>query len=75
MSIHGINTLMSDLNSVKEDQLPSQTHHKEEAKGRIKSDATDRKAIRSKLDLTIDPFDLEQHPKIGLVNVVTGKVV
>jgi hypothetical protein len=25
--------------------------------------------------LTIDTFDLEQHPKIGLVNVVTGKVV
>jgi hypothetical protein len=29
MGIHGINTLMADLNSVKEDQLPSQTHHKE----------------------------------------------
>ena len=25
--------------------------------------------------MTIDPFDLEQHPKIGLVNVMTGNVV
>ena len=29
MSIHAINTLMADINTVNNDEVPSQTHHKE----------------------------------------------
>ena len=53
---------------------PSQTYHKEEMLGRIKSDAQDRNALHEKIELSIYTFDPEQH-HVGLVNVVTGKVV
>ena len=75
MSIHAINTVMSDLNTIDDNEVPSQSYHKEESKGRIKTDATDRNALKEKLDMSIDPLDPEQHPEDGLVNIVTGKVV
>ena len=75
MSIHAINTVMADMNTIDNDEVPSQTHHKEESKGRIKTDAADRNALKEKLGMSIDPLDPEQHPEDGLINVVTGKVV
>ena len=56
------------------DRECSQTYHKEEMPGRIKSDAQDSNALREKIELSIAPLDPEQHQD-GLVNVVTGKVV
>ena len=53
---------------------PSQTYHKEEMPGRIKSDAQDRNALREKIELSIESLDPEQHQD-GLFNVVTGRVV
>ena len=50
-----------------------QTHHKEEAIGRIKIDQLDRKKIRDTLDLCIDPMDDTSHPDGKLLNIVTGQ--
>ena len=52
----------------------SQTHHKEEAKARIQTDAKDRKALRDKLEVYIDPLNTENNQE-GLVNIVTGQVL
>ena len=48
--------------------------HIEETAAGIKGDDQDRKALRDKLELCIDPLDPEQHPD-GLMNIVTGQVV
>ena len=55
--------------------MSSQRYHKEESRGRIKTDAIDRNALKDKIEMSIDPLDPEQHPENGLVNIVTGKVV
>lgn len=75
MSIHAINTVMSGINTIDEVGDESQSHHKEESKGRMRTDTRDRKALREKLSMVIDPLDPEQHLKDGLVNIVTGNVV
>ena len=74
-SIHACNVIINDLSKIRDRECsPSQTYHKEEMPGRIKSDAQDRNALREKIERSIDPLDPEQHQG-GLVNVVTGKVV
>jgi len=50
-----------------------QEKHKEENKGRIKSDAKDRESIRRKLELCIDPLDPTKHQQT-IVNVATGQL-
>ena len=74
-SLHTCNVIVNDLNKMRDRECsPSQTYHKEEMPGRIKSDAQDRKALREKIELSMYTLDPEQHQD-GLVNVVTGKVV
>ena len=51
-----------------------QTHHKEEAKATVKTDTKDRKALRDKLEVCIDPLHPEDNQQ-GLVNIVTGQVL
>ena len=51
-----------------------QMTHKEEALARMKSDEVDRRALRDKLAMCIDPLNTEEHPR-GLVNIVTGEVM
>ena len=51
-----------------------QLHHKEESKARIEADRKDRDGLRNRLDLCIDPLDPKQHPDIGIVNIVSGKI-
>ena len=50
------------------------THHKEEAKGRIKADQEDRLSLRNTLDVCINPFDNESHPDGALINIMTGQI-
>ena len=47
------------------------TTHKEEAPGRMTSDASDRQKIKEALQNYIDPLATGTHPP-GLLNVVTG---
>ena len=53
-SLHACNVIVNDLNKMRDRECsPSQTYHKEERPGRIKSDAQDRKALREKIELSI----------------------
>ena len=49
-SLHGCNVIINDLNKMRDRECsPSQTYHKEDMPGRIKSDAKDRNALREKI--------------------------
>ena len=48
--------------------------HKEEAKAHIKMDEMDRRALREKLSVCIDPLNPKEHPR-GIINIVTGEVM
>ena len=50
-------------------------HHKEEMSARITKDDYDRSLIRKKLEMSIDVFDHVNHPKEGIVNIVSGIVI
>ena len=50
------------------------THHKEEAKGRIKADQEDRLSLRNTLDAYINSFDNESHPDGALMNIMIGQI-
>ena len=54
-------------------QTSVQTSHKEETPGRMKLDQADRKNLRDKLELCIDPLDMTKLSG-ELVNVVTGQI-
>jgi len=50
-----------------------QLKHKEEGTARMESDEIDRRALRDKLDMSIQPLNPEEHP-MGLVIIVTDEV-
>ena len=71
-SLHACNTVVSNLDQMRtqEQHVPaSQTHHKEEAKARVKTDTKNRKALRDKLEVCIDPLHPEDNQQ-GIVNIV-----
>ena len=76
-SLHACNTVVNHLDLMrtqKQHRPESQTHHKEETKARVKCDSKDRKALRDKLELCIDPLHSEDNQE-SLVNIVTGQVL
>ena len=76
-SLHACNTVVSNLDAMRTQETfepTSQTHHKEEAKALIQTDAKDRNALRDKLEVFIDPLNTENNQE-GLVNIVTGQVL
>jgi len=60
---------LSDLDAMRDQQLPNQMSHKEETAGRMKTDQKDREILCSKLQLAIDPLDPLQHSE-GLMNII-----
>ena len=52
----------------------SDSKHKEESAGRIKSDSVDREKIISSLQQCIHPLQIESHASNTLVNVYTGEI-
>ena len=73
-SLHSCYSLLNNLNAMRNDQQVSiQMSHKEETPARIKLDQADRKKLRDKLELCIDPLDTTKLSD-GLVNVVTGQI-
>ena len=75
LSLHARLLLINDVRKIcndEEGRSPS-THHKEETKGRLKSDAEDRNKIRIKLNSCIDPLNPDGHP-LELINIVSGKI-
>ena len=51
----------------------SDTKHKEEGEGRIKSDYKDRSKIKTALDKCIHPLEVKSHESNVLVNIYTGE--
>ena len=52
----------------------AQLTHKEEGAARMKADEVDRRALRDKLDVCVDPLNTAEHPR-GLMNIATGEVM
>ena len=72
-SLHACNTVINCLDhmrTLKSHRPESQNHHKEEKKARIKYDSEDRKVLRDKLELCIDPLNSEENAE-NLGNIVT----
>ena len=73
-SIHICHSILNDLADMRDEKVSEcQITHKEETNAKIKSDATDRRNLSEKLELSIDPLSSSQHS--GLVNIVTGEVI
>ena len=51
----------------------SDTTHKEEGEGRIKSDYEDRSKMKTKLDKCMHPLEVKSHTSNLLVNIYTGE--
>ena len=61
-SLHACNSIVRDLNEIRDKEPQSaQTHHKEEMTHRKKNYEKYRKALHDKLEVCINPLDLEQH--------------
>ena len=74
-SYHDCLSLTTGLEEMRDpDAVNVQLTHKEESKARIMSDGIDRRALRDKLAVCIDPLNPEQHAK-GLINIATGEVM
>lgn len=74
-SYHDCLSITTGLEEMRElDFVNVQMTHKEEGKARMKSDALDRKALRDKLAICIDPLNPQEHSH-GLVNIATGEVI
>ena len=75
-SLHACKTVVSNMDQMRTQEQhvqASQTHHKEEAMARVKTDTKDRRALRDKLEACIDPLHPEDNQQC-LVNIVTGQV-
>ena len=74
LSLHICSRIEQDLQSfINPDENEKQDQHKEEMKGRIASDKSDRESIAKKLQNCIDPLNPDDHPP-ELVNIVLGKI-
>ena len=73
-SLHICHSILNNLRDMRDETASdSQVTHKEETDARIQSDATDRKNLSDKFELSIDPLSKSQPS--GLVNIVTGQVI
>ena len=75
LSRHICSQLMEDLAELRADSDDNrfQDHHKEESTARMVSDKKDRKGLKSKLEVCIQPLNPEVHPE-QLVNVANGTI-
>lgn len=64
IGLHFCNRLQQDLNKlVKTDDDTEQNEHKDEMKGRIPADKTDRESVRQKLLECVDPIKTNDRPR------------
>ena len=70
--LHISTQILNDLEAMRDKgHQKEKIFHKEEMKGRIKSDGVDRAKLRKFLENCIDPLDSSKHPP-KLVNVYSG---
>ena len=67
-------TMTENLEKMRDKATSSSALHKEEMPSRIAKDEVDRSLVRKKLEVSINVFDHTNHPKVGIVNIVSGKV-
>lgn len=73
LSLHICSQLRADLASLKNGhQKVVPTEHKEENRGRISADSSDREEIRETLAIFIDLIDPTSHSSPGLLNIASG---
>ena len=74
MSLDSCNTVLKDLDDLREKEEPIKTYHKEESHARIASDEIDRENLRNFLKTCIHPLDVNsQQSKTSLCNIYTGQ--
>ena len=73
LSLHTCSRLLKDVADMKDRNYKDDQMHKEEMPSRMAYDEKDRKAVREKLKLCINPLKPEEHP-LPLVNIVTGRI-
>ena len=77
LSVHICGQIIEDVTTMRDcdSSCHSQVSHKEEAKGRITSDKTDRKGLQQKLDMCINPMAPQDHPEVdSIINVANGRI-
>ena len=74
LTLHLCSQLTKDVEELKESKTDDAKVHKEENTGRIVADSEDRKKIKEKLDVCINPLDPTLHPSDGVINVATGRI-
>jgi ABC-type histidine transport system ATPase subunit len=73
LSLHTGSCLEADLDDLIENSTESEySKHKEEGKTRIANDTQERQCLRAKLEICVDPLNLDTHHG-ELVNIVTGQ--
>lgn len=73
-SFHKLSQMIKDINEL-HDTSSSKEKHKEEEKGRMMTDLSDRTKIRQKLSICIDPINEKDGEFTKtIVNIATGKV-
>ena len=73
-SLHSCNTVLKDLDDLREKEEPIKIYHKEESHAWIVSDEIDRENLRNFLKTCIHLLDVDRHQdKISLCYIYTGQ--
>ena len=70
---HLCGEVLTDLKGLRDGNQNKGAAHKEEGKGRMKSDQADRDKLRTTLASCIHPLKVDVHDPIKLVNIYTGE--
>ena len=73
-SFYSYNTVLKDLDDMREKKVLTKTYHKKESHARIVSDGIDQENLRNFLETCIHPLDVDSHQhKTCLCNIYTGQ--
>ena len=70
-SLHSCNTVLKDLDDLREKEEPVMTYHKEESHARIVSDEIDPENLRNFLKTSIHPLDVDSHQDKNIYTACT----
>ena len=73
-SFYSCNTVLKDLDDLREKEEPIKTYHKEESHAQIVSDEVDWENLGKFLKTCIHPLDVDSHHgKTSMCNIYTGQ--
>ena len=70
---HLCSEMLTDLEGLNDRNRNKEVQHKEEGKGRMKSDQLDRDKLKTTLATCIHPLKADSHDLVKLVNIYTGE--